>query len=67
MTLLELKGFLETLPERFNECVIVNSEISKLDEEHYARKDMPVTTVFVDEETMEFVFANDTTLEDHAQ
>lgn len=59
MTIQELKEFLDTLPENFNECEIVNSEIGKLGEEHYYRKDMPVTTIFVDEETMELVFANE--------
>ena len=61
MTLSELKGFFATLPEEFDECEIVNAEIRRIDEDHYARKDMPVTTIFVDEETMELVFANDLT------
>ena len=59
MTIQELKEFLDTLPEKFDQCEIVNSEIGKLDEENYYRKDMPVTTIFIDEETMELVFANE--------
>ena len=64
MTLSELKGFFATLPEEFDKCEIVNAEIRRIDEDHYARKDMPVTTIFVDEETMELVFANDVTEEE---
>jgi hypothetical protein len=57
MNIAELKEFLQTLPEEFDSYEIVNAEIGVLDEENYYRKDMPVTTLFVDEDTQELVFA----------
>ncbi len=59
MNIAELKEFLATFPEEFDSYEIVNSEIGVLDEENYYRKDIPITTIFVDEDTQELVFAWD--------
>jgi len=59
MNIAELKEFLATFPEEFDSYEIVNSEIGVLDGENYYRKDIPITTIFVDEDTQELVFAWD--------
>jgi hypothetical protein len=60
MTLKELKDWINSLPEEFNEHTVVNGEIGIIDEEYHYRVDKPITTCMVDEETKEVVLLNDT-------
>ena len=58
MTLKELKDWINSLPEEFNEHTVVNGEIGIIDEEYHYRVDKPITTCMVDEETKEVVLLN---------
>ena len=60
MTLKELKDWINSLPEEFNEHTVVNGEIGIIDEQYHYRVDEPITTCMVDEETKEIVLLNDT-------
>jgi hypothetical protein len=60
MTLKELKNWINSLPEEFNEHTVVNGEVGMLNDEHMYRVDKPITTCMVDEETKEIVLMNDT-------
>jgi hypothetical protein len=62
MTIKELKEFLETLPEEFNDYRVVNGEYGKFsvtDEFHY-RTDKPVNASIVDEQTKELCLLHQT-------
>lgn len=55
ITIKELKGFLDRLPEEFDEYGMVNGEVSDLiDGEYYTRVDKPIISLHIDEETKEF-------------
>ena len=60
MILKEMKEWLNSLPEEFNEYVVVNGEIGMIDNQYHYRVDKPITTMTVDEETKEVVLMNDT-------
>lgn len=60
MILKEMKEWLNSLPEEFNEYTVVNGEIGMLDNQYHYRVDKPITTMTVDEQTKEVVFLNDT-------
>ena len=60
MILKEMKEWLNSLPEEFNEYTVVNGEIGIIDNQYHYRVDKPITTMTVDEETKEVVLMNDT-------
>lgn len=60
MLLKELKTWLNSLPDEFNEHTVVNGEVGMLNNEHMYRVDKPITTCMVDEETKEIILLNDT-------
>jgi hypothetical protein len=66
MKISELKEFLATLPEEFDDFTLVNGEFGKMEEEegdeesYYYRMDKPILSVYVDEETNEVCFLNQT-------
>ena len=60
MILKEMKEWLNSLPEEFNEYTVVNGEIGMIDNQYHYRVDKPITTMTVDEETKEVVLMNDT-------
>ena len=59
MTLIELKNWLDTLPEEFNEYSVVNAELGIIDDEYNYRYDKPVTTLAISEESKEILILND--------
>ena len=59
MKLIELKNWINNLPDTFNDYKVVNGEVGKLDEKYHYRVDNPLTTLMVDEETKEVVLMND--------
>lgn len=59
MTLIELKEWLNTLPEEFNDYSVVNAELGIIDEEYSYRFDKPVTTLAISEESKEILILND--------
>lgn len=59
MTLKELKGWVNKLPEKFDDYTVVNGEYGSLDGEYMYRVDKPVTTLTIDEETKEILVLND--------
>lgn len=60
MKLKELKDWLNSLPEKFDEYDVVNGEVGTIDGEYMYRVDKPITTLTIDEQTKEFVILNDT-------
>ena len=60
MLLKELKAWLNSLPDEFNEHTVVNGEVGMLNNEHMYRVDKPITTCMVDKETKEIILLNDT-------
>ena len=62
MTIKELKNFLSTLPEEFDEFTMSNGEVGKVETEEgfYYRLDKPIRTLFVDEENKELCFLHQT-------
>lgn len=60
MTLAQLKDWLNSLPEEFNDYTVVNGETGELDGNYFYRVDKPVTSLTVDEENNEIVILNDT-------
>ena len=63
MTLQELKEWINSLPEAFDEYEVVNGAESELDEQYYCRKDNPIISAMVDEESHEICLFSDGTLE----
>lgn len=61
MTLKELKNWVLSLPEEFDEFIIINGEggVFEDDPEFTYRVDKPVTFAVVDEKTKEVVLGND--------
>jgi len=59
MTLNELKNWINSLPEEFNDHMVVNGKVGKLDEQYHYRVDNPITTLMVDEENKEVVIMYD--------
>lgn len=59
MKLKDLKEWLSSLPQEFDEYEVVNGDVGELDEQYTYRIDKPVMTVTVDEETKEVVFLHD--------
>jgi hypothetical protein len=59
MILSELREWVNSLPEKFDEFTVVNGEIGIIDEQYHYRVDKPLTTLTVDEETQEVIFMND--------
>jgi hypothetical protein len=66
MNIKDLKDFLETLPSKFDDFELVNGEYGKFDEEEgdeediYYRVDKPINSVYVDEDSEEICFLNQT-------
>lgn len=61
MNLLELKKFLNTLPEEFDTYDLVNGEfVDMLKTEYHYRVDQPIESITVDEETKEICFLHQT-------
>lgn len=59
MTLKELKNWINSLPEEFNDHTVVNGKVGVLDEQYHYRVDSPITTLMVDEENKEIVVMYD--------
>lgn len=59
MKLIELKNWINGLPETFDEYSVVNGEVGILDEQYHYRVDKPLTTLLVDENSHEIIFMND--------
>jgi len=59
MTLKELKNWINNLPEEFNDHMVVNGKVGKLDEQYHYRVDSPITTLMVDEANKEVVIMYD--------
>lgn len=59
MTLLELKEWVNSLPEEFNEFEVCNAEYTQVDEQYMYRLDKPVTMLTVSEDTKEILILND--------
>ena len=55
ITIKELKEFLNNLPEKFDNCAMVNGEVAGLEGEYYVRIDKPVIHLEIDEATEEFL------------
>ena len=60
MKIIELKEFLETLPDDFDQYEVVNGEYVKIDSEYYSRVDKPVMFLTVDEESKELCVLHQT-------
>jgi hypothetical protein len=59
MTLQELKDWVNSLPEEFNEFTVCNAEFSQIDEQYMYRLDKPITMLTVSEGTNEILIMND--------
>jgi hypothetical protein len=59
MTLKELKNWINSLPEEFDEYPVMNGKIGVLDEQYHYRIDNSITTTMVDEETKEIIIMHD--------
>jgi hypothetical protein len=59
MNLLELKNWVNSLPEEFNNFSVVNGEMIELPDDYIARLDKPVTTLSVDVDNKEICIFND--------
>jgi hypothetical protein len=59
MKLIELKNWVNSLPDEFLEYSVVNGETGKIDEDYHFRVDKPATTLLVDKENKEIVILND--------
>lgn len=55
ITITELKNFLNSLPDKFNDFNMVNGEVAGIDGEFYVRIDKPVIHLEIDEESGEFL------------
>jgi alpha-acetolactate decarboxylase len=55
ITIKELKEFLGTLPEEFDEFPMVNGEVAQIDGEFYVRVDKPVLHLEIDEQNKEML------------
>lgn len=62
MKLIDLKEWIESLPEEFLNYEIVNGEEGKIDEEYFYRVDKPIVSFLVDENTKEIVLLNQSQL-----
>jgi hypothetical protein len=58
ITIKELKEFLNTLPEHFDEFEMSNGEVAQIDGEYYVRVDKPVLHLEIDEENKELLILN---------
>ena len=59
MKIIELKEFIDNLPEEFLEYEIVNAEMAEDSIEEFTyRLDKPVTTLAIDEESKELLILN---------
>lgn len=63
MTIKELKEWINTLPEDFSNFNVVHGEESQLDGQYWGRKDKPIVSAMVDEETEEICLFSDGTFE----
>lgn len=59
MDLKELKTWVNSLPEEFDDFTVVNGEIGMLEDEYWYRMDKPITTLNVDLENREIFIFND--------
>jgi hypothetical protein len=59
MKLIELKTWVNNLPEEFMDFSIVNGEVGIIDGEHMYRLDKPITTLLVDEVEKQIIILND--------
>lgn len=59
MDLKELKTWVNSLPEEFDDYTVVNGEIGMLEDEYWYRMDKPITTLNVDLENREIFIFND--------
>ncbi len=60
MTIKEMKNFINSLPENFNNFTIVNGELAEIQGQFYVRIDKPVVQISVDEETQELLILHQT-------
>lgn len=58
VTIGELREFILSLPEEFDNYPVINGEYIPIDDEHYGRVDKPVVFLTVDEETEELCILN---------
>ncbi len=56
MNLGELKTWLNTLPEEFDNFEIVHGEVGMLDDQYHYRVDKPIVACTVDDGTKEVIF-----------
>jgi len=59
MTLNELKNWINSLPEEYNDHTVVNGKVGTLNEEYFYRVDSPITTLMVDQKNKEIVVMYD--------
>jgi hypothetical protein len=58
MKLIDLKKWINSLPDEFLDYGVVNGEEGELDDEFFYRIDKPIVSCMVDEETKEIVICN---------
>lgn len=63
ITISELKKFLNGLPEKFDNCVLINGEVADIEGEFYVRIDKPVVHLEIDGATNEFLLLHQTSEE----
>ena len=59
MTLKEVKTWINSLPDSFDDFGVMNGKVGKLDEQYSYRVDTPITTLMVDENAKEILIMHD--------
>lgn len=59
MKIKELKEWIDSLPDEFNEFELVYREYGDFPDDKYYAKDIPINGAIIDEETHELSFMND--------
>ena len=55
ITIRELKNFLSSLPEEFDDFGMVNGEVFEIEKEYFVRVDKPIVHLEIDQENGEFL------------
>ena len=55
ITIRELKKFLSSLPEEFDDFGMVNGEVFEIEKEYFVRVDKPIVHLEIDQENGEFL------------
>lgn len=63
ITIKEIKKFLATLPEKFDDFSMVNGEVFEVESEYFVRVDKPIIHLEIDEENGEFLLLHQTKAE----